>query len=94
MLAGDEGLDKSAQFIRTYFKMDGHRTQINVSDASTLWAGHQNPDGYRYLIVRVAGTIDYFCDLSPALQDEIIACAEPKIIWTMLWAPWSDLAHR
>jgi hypothetical protein len=31
---------------------------------------------YRDLIVRVAGYSDYFCDLSEALQDEIIARTE------------------
>ena len=35
-----------------------------------------NPEEYRHLIVRVAGYSDYFCDLSTALQDEIIARTE------------------
>jgi trans-4-hydroxy-L-proline dehydratase len=33
----------------------------------------KNPEQYRSLIVRVAGYSDYFCDLSKALQEEIIA---------------------
>ena len=35
-----------------------------------------NPEQHRDLIVRVAGYCDYFCDLSEALQDEIIARTE------------------
>jgi len=45
-------------------------------DAATLRAAQQNPSQYRDLIVRVAGYSDYFCDLSQALQDEIIARTE------------------
>jgi formate C-acetyltransferase len=45
-------------------------------DAKTLRAAQKNPEQYRDLIVRVAGYSDYFCDLSEALQAEIIARTE------------------
>jgi pyruvate formate-lyase/glycerol dehydratase family glycyl radical enzyme len=73
VLATEEGLDKLVQLIRGYFRLDGHHIQFNVVDAATLRAAQQNPEQYRSLIVRVAGYSDYFCDLSPTLQDEIIA---------------------
>ncbi len=73
LLASEEGLDKLVQLIRGYFRLDGHHIQFNVVDAATLRAAQQNPEQYRSLIVRVAGYSDYFCDLSPTLQDEIIA---------------------
>jgi pyruvate formate-lyase/glycerol dehydratase family glycyl radical enzyme len=73
LLADDTGLEKFVQLIRTYFNLDGHHVQFNVVDAATLRAAQENPDLYRDLIVRVAGYSDYFCDLSEALQDEIIA---------------------
>ncbi|MBN1218597.1 MAG: glycyl radical protein [Anaerolineae bacterium] len=76
LLQGDEGLDKLVQLVRTYFKLDGHHLQFNVVDAATLRAAQQNPEQYRDLIVRVAGYSDYFCDLTQALQDEIIARTE------------------
>jgi formate C-acetyltransferase len=76
LLQDDEGLDKFVQLIRTYFKMDGHHIQFNVVDAATLRAAQENPEQYRDLIVRVAGYSDYFCDLTQALQDEIIARTE------------------
>ena len=78
VLKDDEGLDKLVQLIRTYFKLDGHHIQFNVVDAATLRAAQQNPEQYRDLIVRVAGYSDYFCDLSQALQEEIIARTEHR----------------
>ncbi|MDW7992672.1 MAG: glycine radical domain-containing protein, partial [Anaerolineae bacterium] len=72
----DEGLDNLVWLIRTYFRLDGHHIQFNVVDAATLRAAQQHPEQYRSLIVRVAGYSDYFCDLTKALQDEIIARTE------------------
>lgn len=76
LLSDDAGLDGLVQLVRTYFKLDGHHIQFNVIDAATLRAAQQNPAQYRDLIVRVAGYSDYFCDLTPALQEEIIARTE------------------
>ncbi len=76
LLCDEEGLDNLVHLIRTYFKMDGHHIQFNVVDAATLRRAKKNPEAYRDLIVRVAGYSDYFCDLSEALQDEIIARTE------------------
>ncbi len=76
LLRDDADLDKFVQLVRTYFNLDGHHIQFNVIDAATLHAAQANPEQYRDLIVRVAGYSDYFCDLSQALQDEIIARTE------------------
>jgi trans-4-hydroxy-L-proline dehydratase len=76
LLKDEDGLDRLVQVIRTYFKLDGHHIQFNVIDADTLREAKKNPHNYRDLIVRVAGYSDYFCDLSEALQDEIIARTE------------------
>ena len=76
LLESEEGMEKFVQLIRTYFRMDGHHIQFNVVDAATLRAAQENPEAYRDLIVRVAGYSDYFCDLSEALQEEIIARTE------------------
>jgi pyruvate formate-lyase/glycerol dehydratase family glycyl radical enzyme len=76
LLEGDEGLDHLVSLIRAHFALDCHHVQFNVVDAATLRAAQQHPDQYRDLIVRVAGYSDYFCDLSEALQDEIIARTE------------------
>jgi pyruvate formate-lyase/glycerol dehydratase family glycyl radical enzyme len=76
LLKDETGLNSLVQLVRTYFKLDGHHIQFNVVDASTLRAAQEHPEQYRDLIVRVAGYSDYFCDLSQALQDEIIARTE------------------
>ncbi len=75
-LQDEAGLDKLVQLIRTYFRLDGHHIQFNVVDSATLRAAQEHPEQHRDLIVRVAGYSDYFCDLSRALQDEIIARTE------------------
>ncbi len=76
LLQGEQGIDHLVHLIRTYFKLDGHHIQFNVVDAATLRAAQAEPQEYRSLIVRVAGYSDYFCDLTKALQDEIIARTE------------------
>jgi formate C-acetyltransferase len=76
LVAGEEGLDRLAQLVRAYFKLDGHHIQFNVVTAETLRNAQREPEKHRDLIVRVAGYSDYFCDLTPALQGEIIARTE------------------
>lgn len=76
LLATDDGIDKLAHLVRAYFKMDGHHVQFNVVRAEALREAQARPEVHRDLIVRVAGYSDYFCDLSAALQDEIIARTE------------------
>jgi trans-4-hydroxy-L-proline dehydratase len=76
LVEGEEGLDRMAHLVRSYFKLDGHHIQFNVVTAETLRAAQREPEKYRDLIVRVAGYSDYFCDLTAALQNEIIARTE------------------
>jgi formate C-acetyltransferase len=73
VLESEDGLNGIVHLVRGYFNLDGHHIQFNVVDANTLRDAQANPEQYRSLIVRVAGYSDYFCDLSKALQDEIIA---------------------
>ncbi|MDY0312259.1 MAG: glycyl radical protein [Desulfobacterales bacterium] len=72
VLADDTGIRKLGQLVRGYFRMDGHHIQFNVVDADTLREAQRHPENHRDLIVRVAGYSDYFVDLTPALQEEII----------------------
>jgi formate C-acetyltransferase len=76
LLEGEEGIDRLAHLVRSYFRLDGHHIQFNVVTADTLRAAQENPEKHRDLIVRVAGYSDYFCDLTTALQNEIIARTE------------------
>ncbi len=76
LLEGEEGIANLAHLVRTYFKLGGHHVQFNVISAKTLLDAQAHPENHRDLIVRVAGYSDYFCDLSSALQDEIIKRTE------------------
>lgn len=77
-LAGDRGLENLAGLIRAYFRLGGHHVQFNVVSADTLRGAQARPEEHRDLIVRVAGYSDYFCDISRALQDEIISRTEQE----------------
>jgi pyruvate formate-lyase/glycerol dehydratase family glycyl radical enzyme len=76
LLADEIGMNKLAQLIRTFFKLDGHHIQFNVVSSGILRDAQKHPERYRDLIVRVAGYSDYFVDLSVDLQNEIIKRTE------------------
>ncbi len=78
LLADETGLNKFAQLIRAYFKLDGHHIQFNVVNSDMLRDAQKHPEKYRDLIVRVAGYSDYFVDLGAELQNEIIKRTEQK----------------
>ena len=50
--------------------------QFNVLNRETLLAAQKDPQKYRNLIVRIAGYSAYFVDLSPDLQNDLIARTE------------------
>ncbi|MCX6143739.1 MAG: hypothetical protein NTZ35_11000 [Ignavibacteriales bacterium] len=76
LLESEKGIENLSHLVRSYFTLGGHHIQFNVVNAETLRAAQAHPEQHRDLIVRVAGYSDYFCDLSKALQDEIIARTE------------------
>jgi formate C-acetyltransferase len=76
LVSTEEGIDKWASLVRSYFKMDGHHVQFNVVRADALREAQARPEEHGDLIVRVAGYSDYFCDLARELQDEIIERTE------------------
>ncbi len=76
LLSTEEGIGKLASLVRSYFKLDGHHIQFNVVTVETLREAQKHPEKYRDLIVRVAGYSDYFVDIGPDLQEEIIRRTE------------------
>jgi len=78
LLADEDGIEKLAHLIRSYFKLDGHHIQLNVVSADMLRDAQKHPEKYRDLIVRVAGYSDYFVDITVDLQNEIIKRTEHK----------------
>ncbi len=79
VLDDEDGIEKLAHLIRSYFAMDGHHIQFNVVTAETLRKAQKSPEKYRDLIVRVAGYSDYFVDLGVVLQNEIIKRTEQGV---------------
>ncbi len=73
LLNSARGKAAMVHLIRSYFAMDGHHVQFNVVDLKTLENAQRHPHNHRDLIVRVAGYSDYFVDLTPELQEEIMA---------------------
>jgi formate C-acetyltransferase len=76
----EEAIKRVSSLVRSYFKLDGHHIQFNVVNADTLRKAQKQPELYRDLIVRVAGFSDYFNDLGPELQNEIITRTEHESI--------------
>lgn len=72
-LAGDEGTRKLVAFIRAFCDLKLWHVQFNVINRETLLAAQRDPEKYRNLIVRIAGYSAYFVDLSPDLQNDLIA---------------------
>ena len=79
-VAGEEGTKNLISFIRTWCDLKLWHLQFNIVNKETLLAAKKDPDKYRNLLVRVAGYSAYFVDLSPDLQDDIIARTEHSAI--------------
>ena len=73
---GDAGTEKLVQFIRTWCDLKLWHIQFNVINADTLKKAQKDPQKYRNLIVRIAGYSAYFVDLTPDLQNDLIARTE------------------
>lgn len=75
-VSGPEGTQKLVSFIRTFCDLRLWHMQFNIINKETLLAAQREPEKYRSLLVRVAGYSAYFVDLSPDLQNDIIARTE------------------
>lgn len=69
----ETNVDKFAQFLRAFVKLEVPHVQFNVVRREDLIAAKADPERYRSLTIRVAGYTAYFTELAGDLQDEIIA---------------------
>lgn len=67
------GIQKFANFLRSFVDLEIPHIQFNVVRKEDLIAAKKNPEQYRGLTVRVAGYTAYFTELADELQNEIIA---------------------
>ncbi len=76
LLKDEPNMRKFVSLIRTFCETGGFLVQFNITDTKTLRAAQKEPEKYRDLLVRVATYSAYFVDLSPELQNDIIARIE------------------
>ncbi len=75
----ERGMKAFISLAKTYFAGGGQQLSVAVLSADDLRDAQKNPDKYKNLIVRVGGYSDYFCNLSPELQENIIARSELNV---------------
>ena len=75
-LKDESKMRKFASLIRTFLETGGFLVQFNIVNTNTLRDAQRYPEKYRDLLVRVATYSAYFVELSPTLQDDIIARTE------------------
>lgn len=73
VVKGAAGAKLLEGLVKGYFKQGGMQVQINVLDPRVLLEAQRAPEKHRNLLVRVSGYSAYFVDLTPAMQNEIIA---------------------
>lgn len=76
VLERDEGKNKFADLVLSYFKKGGPQLQVTVADAETLKDAKKHPERYPNLVVKVGGYSALFGDLGPDIQDDIISRTE------------------
>ena len=73
MLSGErEDVEAIENLIKGHFDLGGTQVNINVVDAETIRAAHQDPSKYPDLVVRVTGFSAYFASLSPEFRQLVV----------------------
>lgn len=72
MFAAKKGQEAFLDLVKTYFENGGQQISVNVLSREELLDAKIHPENHQNLIVRVGGYSDYFNNLSPGLQDNII----------------------
>ena len=72
LFPGREGVKNLAALFKTFLTKGGMQFQPNIISREILIDAYNNPDKYKYLMVRVAGYCSYFNELSDELKKVII----------------------
>lgn len=73
IVATDRGKRNLGNVLRAYFSLGAFHVQFNTISTETLRKAQAQPEMYRDLLVRVAGYSTQFVNLSPEMQEAIIA---------------------
>lgn len=72
MFQGEEGVVRMVALLRRFVAGRGHEMQFNVTDNGVLERAMDYPEEFGDLIVRVSGFSDYFVNLVPDVQRDIL----------------------
>ena len=72
LMSSPEGREAVKNYIKTFMAHDCMEIQFNVVNQEDLLDALEHPEKHRSLLVRVAGYSDYFVNLTPVIQKEII----------------------
>ena len=72
MLMSEKGKSSLIALAKAYFAGGGQQYTVTVVSPEELLDAKKNPGSHKNLIVRVGGYSDYFVNLSPELQDNVI----------------------
>lgn len=75
-----EGRAAVKDYIKSFMDRDCFEIQFNVVDQADLLDAQIHPEKHRSLLVRVAGYSDYFVNLTPEIQNEIIRRSEHSAV--------------
>ena len=76
ILNSPESIEKFAVYTDTFMRNGGSHIQYNIIDREELLEAKEHPENYKELVVRVGGFSSYFTQLSPGIQDDVIARSE------------------
>jgi formate C-acetyltransferase len=72
MFQGEAGVARMVALLRRFVAGRGHEMQFNVTDNGVPERAMENPEEFGDLIVRVGGFSDYFVNLAPEVQRDIL----------------------
>jgi pyruvate-formate lyase len=78
-LQNKEGLRKFGELIKAYFDQGSAHVQFTILDRALLLDAQAHPENYRNLVVRVAGYSAFWVELTPGVQEDIIARTQHTI---------------
>ena len=69
----ETGMENFMALWKAFFENGGQQLSVTVVSQEDLLDAKVHPENHRNLIVRVGGYSDYFVNLEPGLQDNVIA---------------------
>ncbi len=72
LVRNEDSFERLVDLFETYFRMGGLHFQLNYVSREELLAAKEQPENYASVRVRVSGFSEYFVNLIPGLQDEIV----------------------